>query len=110
MSVDYSANFGLGVEIDNDSFRDAVDAHDYDGMLVECVSELNGFSYDEFHRFHYGSEAYGGGENTICIVIKDPNLNNLKELERQKASLLAMLSSNGVKHGPFDVVGGLLIW
>jgi hypothetical protein len=97
MGVDYSAYYGIGIQVDKE------DEISIDSFLEDEVEN------EEYSFFETGSASYGG-DAEYYVIIKDPFKNGLNNLEKQKETLLYYLDSKGLTTiGEFGVVGGLLI-
>lgn len=104
MGVDYSANYGIGVQIDCESmgFKSNGEVYDF----------LYNLKYDpfEYYYFETGSSGYSGRIGEFYIIILDP-FSESYDIIRQVRKFDEFLFKNNVKyHGhKIDLVGGLLI-
>jgi hypothetical protein len=105
MGVDYSAVFGIGVEVDNsyfDQFYDEDDDFvDKYGILDELLSDTD-YSYGQS-----GDGGYTGRENNWYIYINEEDSQLWHD---ELTDLVKFLEDNDVPFVDEGVVGGLHMW
>jgi hypothetical protein len=114
MSVDYSANFGIGFKVRHPQSNEKLD-NEYDGDFVDFFyQEIAPLieKKEEFQYFEVGEGSYDGTENEIYVTIKgglapmwDQALKKCVELKTFLWSLdLISLEDQA------DIVGGLEVY
>ncbi len=102
MSVDYSAEFGIGYRVSPSEDLPEGDIEDFESYLE---AELD---CGPFYSFSYG-DTYQG-EEWFCVVITKPFETTLN-LELKRGQLLNKLNQMGVDvDGEFGEVGGLRVY
>ncbi len=106
MGVDYTANYGLGVEIST-KHKLVGEDEGYEDILLFLDKNLNG----KYEYFEEGAGSYTGEENFVYVVLKRGLACGIDKLEAEKEALLKHLKELDVEVlSEFDVVGGLLVW
>ena len=101
MGVDYSANYGIGYKVNFGELQ-KMDIDDPSDHLYEITYDDQRYAY-----FQVGSGCYTGEENEHYIVLKKPELFDLKNL---KDDLDFFLKRHKIKaDGEFGLHGGLEI-
>ena len=98
MGIDYSASFGIGVEI---------------GVEIDNIED-NMYDYLErlLNNTSYVYAQYGNsftGENTFMILIKDP-FENGYDITKKINELKKFLDKNNIKYDKIDLVGGSYVF
>lgn len=110
MGIDYSAEFGIGFEVEIDE-QNPPNLDKYDDSLYEfMVTGIKG--NDEFDDFYISSigNAYRG-EHQWLITINKPFKEIAQDADRYESLLRQLLQRNHLKPvGEFGLVGGLYIW
>jgi len=103
MGVDYSGNFGIGVQIKR---LEISEDSEYDGDFIWYLDDaLEGTDY---YYFEVGEAMYVGGENDLYVCINNPFENGYYGLEEKVSVFYSFLAKNGLEAiGEVDVVGGL---
>ena len=110
MGVDYTATYGIGVQVnipdfDTDEFRELDIDHECE-WLEHLMIESEGLSYGES-----GSGAYSGDQNNFYIFIKNPFSNGMDGLKEKADNLMKFLKDNDVDYiGEIDLLGGVHCW
>mgnify|MGYP001546892265 FL=1 len=106
MGVDYTGNYGIGVNIYEKEFEEDSDyASDFISYLDDILEDTN------YYYFEVGHANYGGDSNDIYVCIDNPFENGYCSLEEKASDLLAFLTKNKIEYeGIVDVVGGLNVW
>ena len=105
MGVDYSGNYGIGVQIIRTEFEE--DHEYYDDFLGYLEENICGTDY---YYFEVGDGMYSGGENELYICIDNPFGSGYGGLEDKVNRLYSFLGANKIEYvGSVDVVGGLEI-
>ena len=103
MGVDYGAEFGIGVEIEEIDFDEN---SKYDGMYEYLADILKDTEY-EYSR--YGSGNYTGSPDTWIITMKNPFKDGY-DISEKVIQMQKFLKEKNVSFDKVDLVGGLLIW
>lgn len=101
MGVDYSANFGFGIQVDPNYY----DEHQDD--IYDILDDLP----DYLFYFKIGAGNYTGDTDDFYICINNPLENGYNNLEEKANFLLSILDDKGIKYiDKPDIVGGLEIY
>lgn len=106
MGVDYSASFGIGVEVEIDKDKLA--------KLTE-FDDVSEFLDEKLEGTHFAYTYYGNmycGEKYYCIILEDDLSKMGLNLEPYKAELDKWLSEQDVCKpvGEFGLVGGVCVY
>ncbi len=103
MGVDYSGNYGIGVQIKRTEFEEEHKYYDdFLGYLEEKIDDA------PYFYFEVGEGMYTGEENELYICIDNPFSNGYCGLEDKVNRLYSFLRANEIEwDGEVDVVGGL---
>lgn len=105
MSVDYIANYGIGIRVilsDENHKKEGSDEKYYE-ILDELLP-------DHYYYFQTGDGNYTGEENEWYVVLDSPKfIDGVFDGSSYKRELEDILSKD-FKLGEFGLVGGLLIW
>jgi hypothetical protein len=103
MGVDYSANFGIGVQIDIESMGFESNGEVYD--FLETILENTEYKY-----FETDASGYTGNIGKFYIIINNP-FSESYDIIRKVRLFDLFLSKNNVKYFGYriDIVGGLRI-
>ena len=106
MGVDYSANYGIGVQIPDNWIDNKLEDEDscIDSMLADV------FKDSPCKYFGVGSASYDGGRDDYFVVIPDPFSNGIEGLIKKIEDFELFLNKKGIEFKKVDLVGGLLIW
>lgn len=114
MGVDYSGNFGIGIQVEFNNLFEViaeeceVDVDDAEEYTLEYLDDLlQGTDYD---YFEVGDRFYSGQPNEVFIVIKDVFKDGY-DITEKVTNLIKFCEDNGLTMvGEVDVVGGLEIY
>ncbi len=107
MSVDYTGNYGIGVNIFRKEFNEDSEYYeDFIGYLDDILENT------DYYYFEVGDSMYSGEENDIYICINNfiefPLVTS--QLEEKVLKFITFLNDNEIKFiGQINEVGGLLI-
>jgi len=111
MGVDYTAHFGIGIQVyEPDDFDTNPKYKEYDGdfcmYLEEVLQNIGDLVY-----FKTGAEMYNGIPNEIYVALKGEASMWDPEIPARCAKAETALIELGLicKEATFDIVGGLLI-
>lgn len=100
MGVDYSANFGFGIQVDPNYY----DEHEDD--IYDILEDLP----EDLCYFFVGEGNYTGETNECYICINDPLEKGYNFLEDKAYYLLSVLDEKGIKYiNKPDILGGLYV-
>ena len=104
MSVDYSANFGVGQQV---KYPSDEDIKKHDNTCDDWFDYVNKITKDtKFNYFQFGS-AYDEDEMKMCIVFDDKHTKTL-DLRPLKNEFLDFIGNTIFETiGDFGIVGGL---
>ena len=106
MGVDYTGNYGIGVNIYEKEFEEG---SDYEGDFISYLEDI--LEGTDYSYFEVGHANYGGDINDIYVCIDNPFKNGYCGLEDKASTLLTFLAKNEIEYeGVVDVVGGLNVW
>ena len=108
MGVDFSANYGVGVELVNIDFEEL----DMDGIeyMDEYLEELPEPDSIQIGYFEVGQGNYTGETNTFFLCVKASLADGETEFLRKISAFKDYLKDNKIEYkGEVDFVGGLLI-
>lgn len=106
MGVDYSGNYGIGIQVYLSDFEEEDDYYEDDLGYIESCLENTNYSY-----FEVGSGNYSGETDDIYIIIDNPFEDGYCTLGEKADKLIQFLQENNISfEGKVDVVGGLRIW
>ena len=106
MGVDYRANYGIGVKLENLDF-DKLDS-DYMEEYLDNLPEPEGIDVE---YFEVGEGSYSGEDNDFYLCIKNPMNEGVKVLKNKIDLFGNYLRRNNIKYiGKVDCVGGLNIY
>ena len=109
MGVDYTANYGIGVKLQEVDFEE-LNLEDVECMddYLEELPEPEGIQTE---YFEVGSGSYTGEDNTYYLCIKHPMKEGVKALKTKVDLFKNYLRRNDIRYfGDVDCVGGLNIW
>lgn len=114
MGVDYSGNYGVGVQVEFDNLYEViadefeVDVDDASDYVLEYLDNLlQGTDYD---YFEVGDGNYSGQPNEVYIEIKNIFKDGY-DVREKATNLIKFCEDNGLTMvGEVDVVGGLKIY
>lgn len=103
MGVDYTATFGIGIEVKGVDYNEK----GFDCMYeyLDDLLEGTNFEYGES-----GEGAYTGEENDFYILIKNPFENGIEGLAGKANELEVFLKDKNIPYDKINLVGGLHIW
>jgi len=105
MGVDYTGNYGAGIQIILPEFEEGHEFYEDEFSWLDDLLEDTDYYY-----FEVGEEMYGGEKNEIYVCISEPFKKGFYDLDFKIDAFLAFLRENKIETvGEFDVVGGLLI-
>ena len=108
MGVDYTANYGIGVELISLDF-DELDMDDMEYM-DEYLEELPKPDNIQIEYFEVGQGNYTGEDNTFFLCVKASLTDGETEFKRKISVFKEYLEDNKIEYkGEVDFVGGLLI-
>lgn len=107
MGVDYTANFGIGIEVKINE-KHLPNLEKFDDGLTEFLNY-------QLRNTHFEVMTYGDtyeGDEFYCIVLKNDLANTDLNLQPYKDEIYQWLSRQKICEpvGEFNVVGGLYIW
>jgi hypothetical protein len=106
MGVDYSGNYGIGIQVALPDFEE--DSDWYEDELGFLESILLGTNY---YYFEVGEGSYTGNTDNIYICIDNPFKDGYCALGYKSDVLIKFLQENKIEfYGTIDVVGGLRIY
>jgi hypothetical protein len=107
MGVDYTANYGIGVQLVNLDFEELeLDIETMDEYLDDLPSNEISTYY-----FEVGSGSYTGEDNEYYLCFKYSFKDGLDVLESKLKLFKDYLDSNKIEYiGEIDLVGGLNVW
>lgn len=104
MGVDYSGNYGIGCEVQLINKDEDFDTSEILELIDDILEDNENYSY-----FEVGSEMYGGGNNSVYLIINDP-FRDSYDITEKVENLREFCEKNGLLIvSEIDVVGGLLI-
>lgn len=117
MGVDYSAKFGLGIELKRDEIKTALNRKWDQGLTEEELKKESVIEWFEgfipppnFYTFYVGDTYYGDDQEEFFICIKDSLANGIEGLKEKSNALIFYLNDLGfTTPGEVQLVGGLLI-
>lgn len=103
MGVDYSGNFGIGVQIKSQILTEDHEYYeDFIGYLDNALDDT------DYFYFEVGDGMYSGEDNDVYVCIDNPFENGYCGLEEKVSVFYSFLAKNGLERiGEVDVVGGL---
>lgn len=104
MGVDYTGNYGIGVQVKRKEFEE--DSEYYDDFYSYLDDVLDGTDY---YYFEVGEGSYTGDENEVYICISKPFKDGY-DIVKKSFDLYCFLAEKEIEYvGEVDEVGGLLI-
>lgn len=104
MGVDYTAHYGIGVQIGTIDFDEYAELE----YMVDYLEEK--LDLEKYGYFEVGESNYGGDDNDFYVEVKEPFANGLSGLEPKRDELLKHLEKIGLTViGEFGLIGGLEI-
>lgn len=114
MGVDYSGNYGVGVQVEFDNLFEAiaerygVDTDDAEEYTLEYLEEL--LEETDYNYFEVGDGNYSGQPNEVYIEVNDVFKDGY-DITEKVTNLIKFCEDNGLTMvGEIDVVGGLEIY
>lgn len=114
MGVDYSGNYGVGVQVEFDNLYEViaekyeVDVDDASDYIADHLDEL--LQGTDYVYFEVGDRMYSGQPNKIFIEINDVFKDGY-DITEKVTNLTKFCEDNGLTVvGEVDVVGGLEIY
>lgn len=114
MGVDYSGNYGVGVQVEFDNLYNViaekyeVDTDDAEEYALEYLDEL--LEGTNYNYFEVGDGNYSGQQNEVYIEINDVFKDGY-DIREKVTNLIKFCEDNGLTMiGEVDVVGGLEIY
>ena len=106
MGVDYSGNFGIGIQIFLPEFEEDHEwFEDETGWLDEILKDK------DYFYFEVGEGSYTGEQNEMYLCIDEPFEDGYCGLTYKAKLLIDFLEENNITYeGKVDVVGGLNVW
>jgi hypothetical protein len=106
MGVDYSGNYGIGIQVYTPDFEEGDDYYEDELGYIESILKSTNYSY-----FETGEGSYSGDIDDIYIIIDNPFEDGYCALGEKADKLIEFLQENNMRfEGKVDVVGGLRIW
>ncbi len=106
MGVDYTAHYGLGVQISN-KHKLVGEDKDFECMQDWLEENLN----EKYRSFETGEGDYTGEDNDFYVCLSGDLACGIENLQAEKEKLLAHLKELDIEVlSDFDVVGGLQVW
>ena len=106
MGVDYSGNYGVGIQVYLPDFEEDEEWWDDSLGYLESILKDTSYSY-----FQVGDGNWTGVEDDIYVVIDNPFEDGYCALGEKVDKLIQFLQENKLEfEGSVDVVGGLRIW
>lgn len=110
MGVDYSANFGIGVELQNIEFPEYSDTYDGPTNMYEYLEGLPQSDSVSIMYFESGDGVYTGKDRTFYLCFRKPLDGGVESLKNKIKVFKKYLKENNIKYfGEIDLVGGLHI-
>lgn len=108
MGVDYSGNYGIGVQIvepDEENYPNDLDDPCMDEYVDWIVSQLK----TECYYFSIGDQCYSGKTNDYYIVIDQPFIDGKFQQQKTDQLIKELKALNVEYYGNIDCVGGINI-
>lgn len=114
MGVDYSGNYGVGVQVEFDNLYEViaeefeVDVDDASAYVLDYLDNL--LQGTDYYYFEVGDGNYSGQTNEVYIEINDVFKDGY-DIREKVTNLIKFCEDNGLTMvGEVDVVGGLYIY
>lgn len=114
MGVDYSGNYGVGVQVEFDNLYEAiaekykVDVESASDYITDYLDDL--ITGTDYNYFELGEGFYTGQPNEVYIEINDVFKDGY-DISDKVSNLIKFCEDNGLTMvGEVDVVGGLEIY
>lgn len=111
MGVDYSGNYGVGVQVEFDNlFEIIAKEHKVDKESIDIIDYLDDLLQGtNYNYFEVGDGNYSGQPNEVYIEINDVFKDGY-DISDKVTNLIKFCEDNGLTMvGEVDVVGGLII-
>lgn len=104
MGVDYTGNYGIGVEVYIKELTGEYEEWSYREYVEDILSS------DDYFIFETGDGNYTGHQDDLYVCIKNPFIEGFCITEKAN-KLIADLEFNSIEYrGKVNVVGGLYVW